>query len=318
MLKKFKENNKILIISHSADIDGLGSIILANYYFKEFDYLLANNNDDFSLDSDIDYQKYDTIYICDLGFNEKNLNYVLANADVATKIKHFDHHESGLKNNIYSFVNEKTTLNNRPTCATELFYEYFLKLDNNSILDCGFFKELVEAIRCEDTWTFKENNNQLGPDLTILLVDLGIEQFIEVLSSLDPSTHFYLPKMYEAIITRAKNIQNTKIENYLEKSMLVSFKQYTVAVSVSEEYRSLAGERLLEKYPAADFALIINFSRCTCSLRGRKNSLNLNDIAPLFTKNGGGHECAAGFSFDNESIHKINGILLEYLQKNAK
>lgn len=52
MLKKIN-NNKILIISHYADIDGMGSIILGKYYFKEFDYLLADNNHDFDLETDI-------------------------------------------------------------------------------------------------------------------------------------------------------------------------------------------------------------------------------------------------------------------------
>ena len=48
MIKQIN-NNKILIISHLADIDGMGSIILGKFYFKEFDYLLADNNYDFDL-----------------------------------------------------------------------------------------------------------------------------------------------------------------------------------------------------------------------------------------------------------------------------
>ena len=52
MIKQIN-NNKILIISHLADIDGMGSIILGKFYFKEFDYLLADNNYDFDLETDI-------------------------------------------------------------------------------------------------------------------------------------------------------------------------------------------------------------------------------------------------------------------------
>ena len=46
MIKKINNNNnKILVISHIADIDGMGSIILANkYYDNKIDYVLAENN----------------------------------------------------------------------------------------------------------------------------------------------------------------------------------------------------------------------------------------------------------------------------------
>lgn len=72
MIKQIN-NNKILIISHLADIDGMGSIILGKFYFKAFDYLLADNNYDFDLETDINAADYETIYICDLGFTDKNL-----------------------------------------------------------------------------------------------------------------------------------------------------------------------------------------------------------------------------------------------------
>ena len=37
MIRK-QENNKILIISHMADCDGMGSVILGIKYFKNIDY----------------------------------------------------------------------------------------------------------------------------------------------------------------------------------------------------------------------------------------------------------------------------------------
>ena len=93
MIKQIN-NNKILIISHLADIDGMGSIILGKFYFKNFDFLLADNNQNFDLETDIEAKNYETIYICDLGFSEKNLNYCLNHPEIANKIKNFDHHES--------------------------------------------------------------------------------------------------------------------------------------------------------------------------------------------------------------------------------
>ena len=143
MIKQIN-NNKILMISHLADIDGMGSVILGKFYFKEFDYLLADNNYDFDLENDIDVNNYETIYICDLGFTNKNLQYCINNPQIANKIKHFDHHESEEEKNKYSFVNEVIKLDNHLTSATELFYTYLLTLPNSEFLKSNFFSKLVK------------------------------------------------------------------------------------------------------------------------------------------------------------------------------
>jgi hypothetical protein len=312
MLKQIN-NNKILVISHFADIDGMGSIILSKFYFKDFDFLLADNNHDFDLENDIDTSIYDTIYICDLGFNDKNLKYCLEHPEVAMKIKNFDHHESEEEKNKYSFVNEVFELNGHATCATELFYNYLLTLPNSEFLQSNFFKELVEAICTQDTWTFEERNNTLGPDLAVLHSYLGALAFIDLITGFDCTGDFYLPKNYEDIIIRQNEIAKRDIENYISKSKLIEFNNYKIAVSISEGYRSSVGDALMRKYPDADFALIINFYRFTCSLRTDNDKYNLGLIAQEFTSVGGGHKRAAGFKFDEESIPKINSIISKYL-----
>ena len=67
MIKKINNNNKILVISHIADIDGMGSIILANkYYDNKIDYVLAEIMDLPVIFSNTDFSNYETIYLCDL------------------------------------------------------------------------------------------------------------------------------------------------------------------------------------------------------------------------------------------------------------
>lgn len=312
MIKQIN-NNKILIISHQADIDGMGSVILGKFYFKKFDYLLADNNYDFDLETDIDADVYDTIYICDLGFTDKNLQYCLNHQEIANKIKHFDHHESEEAKNKYSFVNEVIKLDNHLTSATELFYTYLLTLPNSEFLRSDFFAKLVESIRREDTWTFEEVNNTLGPNLATLHAYLGPIPFIDLLSSLDCSGDFYLPKAYEDIIMHQNAIKECDVANYVNKARLVEFKNYKIAVSISEGFRSYVGDELMKKYPMADFALIINFYRLICSLRINNDNYDLGQVAQEFTPNGGGHKRAAGFQFDKDSIPKIEEIISKYL-----
>ena len=312
MIKQIN-NNKILMISHLADIDGMDSVILGKFYFKEFDYLLADNNYDFDLENDIDANNYETIYICDLGFTNKNLQYCINNPQIANKIKHFDHHESEEEKNKYSFVNEVIKLDNHLTSATELFYTYLLTLPNSEYLKSNFFSKLVEAIRCEDTWTFEEANNTLGPNLATLHAYLGATSFINVISSLDCTGNFYLPKAYEEIINRQNAIKDYDVANYVSKARIVEYKKYKIIVSISEGYRSYVGNELMKKYPTADFALIINFYRLTCSLRINNDKYDLGQVAQEFTPNGGGHKRAAGFQFDENSIPKIEEIISKYL-----
>ena len=313
MLKKFN-NNKILIISHYADIDGMGSVILGKYYFKEIDYLLADNNHDFDLETDIDYHNYDTIYICDLGFNDKNLEYCLNHPDLANKIKNFDHHESEFWKNKYSFVNEVITWDGHLTSATELFYNYLLTLPNSEFLRSSFFQELVEAIRRQDTWNFEGTDNKLGPNLASLHAFLGAEPFIDLLSSLDCTGNFYLPKEYLAIVDKQNQEMAMAVQNYLEKARLIDYQNYKIAVSISENYRSQVGHALMDKYPEASFALIINFYRMTCSLRINNDNYDLGLVAQEFNPTGGGHKQAAGFQIDELSIPKINEIITKYLE----
>lgn len=312
MLKQIN-NNKILVISHIADIDGMGSVILSKFYFKDIDYLLAENNHDYDLEKDIDVSNYDTIYVCDLNFNDKNLEYILNNPEVAAKIKNFDHHESEEWKNKYSFVNEVIYLNDRLTCGTELFYNYLLTLPNSEFLKSKFFREFVEAVRSLDTWTFKETNNNLGPDLAVLHGYLGAVKFINLISSLDCSDIFYLPKSYEDIINIQNETKKRDVANYLSKSKVVEYNNYKIAVSISEGFRSDVGDTMMNKYPDADFALIINFYRNTCSLRTNNDKYDMGLIAKEFTQNGGGHKRAAGFQFDEESIPKIINVISKYL-----
>ncbi len=310
---KHINNNKILVISHLADIDGMGSIILGKFYFHEFDYLLADNNYDFDLENDIDASSYTTIYICDLGFTDKNLNYCLSHPEIANKIKHFDHHESEEEKNKYYFVNEVIKVDDHLTSATELFYNYLLTLPDSTFLKGTFFQKLVEAIRREDTWTFEEVNNTLGPNLATLHAYLGATSFIDMMSGLDCTGDFYLPKVYEDIIDRQNAIKDADVKNYVSKARLIEFKNYKIIVSISEGYRSYVGNELMQMYPEADFALIINFYRLTCSLRINNDKYDLGQVAKEFTANGGGHKRAAGFQFDDESIPKIKEIISKYL-----
>src|SRR5574344_1015358 len=105
---------KILIISHVADIDGLGSVVLGKTIFNKrhntkLDYRLVEFHELDSVISSLietgEYKEYDTIYITDVSMREDVIRKVQGNSELQAKIRHFDHHASELKNNSYPFVN---------------------------------------------------------------------------------------------------------------------------------------------------------------------------------------------------------------------
>ena len=134
-----------------------------------------------------------------------------------------------------------------------------------------------------------------------------------MISNLNCTGDFYLPKAYEDIIASQNAAKDYDVANYVKKSRLIEYNNYKIIVSISEGYRSYVGNELMKMYPEADFALIINFYRLTCSLRINNDKYDLGKIAQEFTPNGGGHKKAAGFQFDECSIPKIEEIISKYL-----
>lgn len=94
MIKKIN-NNKILMISHMADIDGMGSVILADkFYNNQVDYILAETKDLANLFKTFDFSNYDVIYLCDLPLIPSAIEVLDKHEEIISKLKHFDHHSS--------------------------------------------------------------------------------------------------------------------------------------------------------------------------------------------------------------------------------
>ncbi len=307
MLKNLNNNQK-LIISHVADIDGAGSVVLALEYFKgNIDYILCEAKELESIfDMDLNYEE---IFICDLPLFPEAIAKI--NSKYASKIKHFDHHELQL-DEVPPYYNTHPTLNNRLSCGTELFYNYLLSLPNSDILTSTFYQEFVEAVRQQDNWDFGTFEN-LGRNLAAIHALLGPTSYLDFVLNLDKSNHFIIPKIYLDILKSQEDVMNRYIANALNNIYITNIFGYRVGVSISEQYRSNLGHAIC-KSTGIDFILIINFSRMSCSLRTTKDDIDLSKIAKKFHKNGGGHPKASGFTLDQSSLKLLKPIINEYLE----
>lgn len=200
-------NNKIIMITHIADIDGMGSLILAKKHYSNIDYILCEINELIEVFSSIDYSKYEIIYVCDLALSKTILDYLNKHPEITNKIKHFDHHEI-IENSPY-YVNSIIYLNDKPTCGSQLFYNYLLTLDTK--FNNKFYKTFVEAIREQDNFDFgdEEYNAKL---LAFTHALIGPEEYINLICNLNDNDDFKLPKIYEDLyksdLKNKKNILN--------------------------------------------------------------------------------------------------------------
>lgn len=313
MIRK-QENNKILIISHMADCDGMGSVILGIKYFKNIDYILCEASDLECLLKE-DLSNYEQIFICDLPLFRETINVIEDNSYLKKHLKHFDHHESSVSDNNHSFVNEVISINGLTVSATYLFYQYLKSLGDK--LNKKFYEEFVEGVRAYDIWD-KNGDFELGKKITNVFTLMEPVSFIDYICSLDDSKEFMITKEIEDLILSNEKKMNNYFEKAYEKIVITDYKGYKMAVTINEQYRSLLGNYICNKNKDIDFVLIINFERFSCSLRCEKDGVDVSVIASEFQHDGGGHTKSSGFILDSESIPKIKKYVDLYLDNICK
>lgn len=306
--------NKILLISHIADIDGVSCIVLAKLIYKDnFDYILAEPTD---LDlifnkllSNNNFKKYNQIFVTDLSIREPSLSKI-NNSPISKILLSFDHHKTDLTTNNYKWATVITKENEINTCGTLLFYNYLNSISSSKVLCKKSIIEFVEAVRSYDNYEFIYDNNLVGKHLTNILNIYGpqhyISNFADNLAKSNSSSSF---KLSEQDLEKSLQIEND-IKNYIDKCdsnlHYCNIKNYKVGLSISSKYRNDVGHALSKRHQDLDFILIADFIRSTFSIRTTKN-IDVGLICKEF--GGGGHGQAGGFPMNNSNLVFIKSCL---------
>lgn len=327
---KLIENNGLnLIISHIADIDGLGAAILAKVIDSGIDIALVEVNELTpyikQLNDSNEYQKYETIYITDLPVRNDAIEILNLNEDFSKRIVHYDHHTSEVKDNIPTYLHVEPVKNGIKTSGTTLFYDYLIEqYPNNEALKSEYTKDFVEAVRVRDNWESQQLNNFKGDKLSDLFTLFGPETFIdnychEITSMNKQEVTFDAKEM-----GLLKNLSN-QLKSYIDlcdsKMIRTTLNGMDIGVVYAESYRSELGNALSNKYKdKLKFILIINILRGSISLRTVNKEIDLGALAKLLSGGtGGGQPQAAGFDINGETLYLVkDGLDIGYPKKLVK
>lgn len=301
-MKKILNDNKVLVISHEDDIDGLGGVILGYLAFKDIDYMLIHVKEQTEIVDFVKNSNYEKVFITDLGLEDKIADEI---NELGMNILHFDHHETNVYASKYAFSTVEIQRNGISTCGTELFYLY-LK-ENNLLKDNALIKRFVEDTRAYDTWDWVKNNNVEANDLNKLFGIVGIDT--------------YISKMVDKLRNNNKDIfdetdkylieLNTQEENKLielsDKSLIIREKDgLKFGIVFGNKFLSIIGNTLCNRHPELDYMLLIDPLEMKVSLRSVR--IDVSKVAESY--GGGGHKYAAGFSLNEEKFKSLLKIII--------
>ncbi len=301
-MKKILNDNKVLVISHEDDIDGLGGVILGYLAFKDIDYMLIHVKEQTEIVDFVKNSNYEKVFITDLGLDDKIADEI---NKLGMNILHFDHHETNVYASKYAFSTVEIQRNGISTCGTELFYLY-LK-ENNLLKDNALIKRFVEDTRAYDTWDWVKNNNVEANDLNKLFGIVGIDTYIsKMVDKLRNNNKDIFDETDKYLIELNTHEENELIE-LSDKSLIIREKDgLKFGIVFGNKFLSIIGNTLCNRHPELDYMLLIDPLEMKVSLRSVR--IDVSKVAESY--GGGGHKYAAGFSLNEEKFKSLLKIII--------
>lgn len=301
-MKKILNNNKVLVISHEDDIDGLGGVILGYLAFKDIDYMLIHVKEQTEIVDFVKNSNYEKVFITDLGLEDKIADEI---NELGMNILHFDHHETNVYASKYAFSTVEIQRNGISTCGTELFYLY-LK-ENNLLKDNALIKIFVEDTRAYDNWDWVKNNNVEANDLNKLFSIVGIDTYISKMVDKLRNNNKDIFDETDKYLIELNTQEEKKLIELSDKSLIIREKDgLKFGIVFGNKFLSIIGNTLCNRHPELDYMLLIDPLEKKVSLRSVR--IDVSKVAESY--GGGGHKYAAGFSLNEEIFKSLLKIII--------
>lgn len=309
---------KVLLFTHSQDIDGMGCAVLGYQAFSNITVVptktfeITSNVKDYIDDNRI--ADYDRVFVTDLCIKEPVLKEIDENEELKSKIIVLDHHKTEIEegNDKYDFVHIIVEKDGKKESGTSLFYTYLL--ENHDLKATTFLNELVEWTRQYDVWDWKKANNEKARYLHILFELLGYQKYIKMMNEkIKTSSHLTFNTEEMDLISNFLKIVEEDIHKSLKdmKVVLLNVKGQNYKVGYLKcpyKYRNDVNEIAQKEGYDIDMVGMIVAEVGSVSYRQVKN-VDVSIIATYF--GGKGHFSAGSNPIMNEKFQKMleeNGI----------
>lgn len=298
--------NSIFQFTHS-DLDGVGCAILCDLKFGKSSNIMVEYCSYGNIDEKL--QEFckkenlsvdDLLLITDICPSEETCE-MLHNIKDETNLCLIDHHKTKRSVSKYSW-----SVFDVDFCATKLTMDWME-------LEKDFVKNFVFSVDAWDMWRTSSDYRPRGENLNSLVGFLGLEEFKnEMLKSKNLNADVEnLRDVIRHINENKKRYVKQVIDEQLMKAQyMMDGLANTFKILYATDFISEIGHAALN-YPEAEdlhYVVIVNPLKNTCSLRSRKNGVDVSTIAKIL--GGGGHKSASGFVYNcrrklNSTIHNL-------------
>lgn len=309
---------KVLLFTHSQDIDGMGCAVLGYQAFSDITVVptktfeITANVKAYIEDNRI--ADYDKVFVTDLCIKEPVLKEIEENKILKSKVTVLDHHKTEIEegNDQYDFVHITVEKDGRKESGTSLFYEYLLT--HHYLKAVPILDELVEWTRQYDVWDWKKENNEKARYLHILFELLGYEKYVEIMNrKVKAEEHLTFNTEEMDLISNFLKKVEEDIQSYLKNMKIVSLhiqnEDYKIGyIKCPYKYRNDVNEIARKNGYDIDLVGMIVAEVESVSYRQIKN-VDVSIIATYF--GGKGHFSAGSNPIANEKFQKMleeNGI----------
>lgn len=297
IIKKYREifdrNKRVLNVVHK-DMDGVGCSIVTSKIYKNIRHVSLKYGEVDSYLKRLDFSDYDMVLLTDISPETKEV------FELSDKIFIIDHHESAMQ--FADVENGKIIL--KRNSATKLCKEFFENLFN---VDLSYLNEFVEKIDLYDCWKHSLY------DLSWALNELYFYYYEDDFRNRFKNGNMKFSEDELNYISGRKKLLN-EIYNNLN---VYECERVNMCFFVENRFVNDICHKLMNE-EGFDISICINSKSKTCSVRTKRDDINIGEVLKTLF-GGGGHKAAGAFRHDpNEEISIKIEQLESYLYKNFK
>lgn len=322
-------NNKIVLIFHHTDLDGIGVKIIGikraqslGLPYKTFacNYHEINQAVISALKA-FSSKEVAEIIIGDISVNTEVAKMIDAYYKDGVDVTLRDHHLSAEWLNQYPWAYVTEAEQDTARCGTYLLAQCYPTIFSD-------METFITAVDSWDTWKWKATNDLAAKNLNSLLQIMGEDKFTDYILDLYSNQHQKIVTNYQLFTPDAKlriEVRDDMIKSTAEKcdkamwvaDCKVSHFTLKCGVIFCNTSISSVADCVLDKHPELDFLAIVALPR-NISFRTQKNlPIPLSEIASKFTGSGGGHPHSAGAVISTHQFKKIFKSMTNVLNENS-